>query len=94
MGNAVLLKQLCLVDPAALRLADCGLSQPQDAAAACVARWLAETKSTAEQQQLLHQQQLQVLAERLAVQQLVLASARMQQQVATEQQAVQQLVVG
>jgi hypothetical protein len=33
-------------------------------------------------------QQLQVLAERLAVQQLLLASARMQRQVATEQQAV------
>jgi hypothetical protein len=90
---AVLLKQLCLVDPEARRLVVRDLSQPHGAVAACVARLVAETKSVTEQQQRLDQQQRQVAAERLAVQQLVLAAAGMQRQVAAERQAVQQLVV-
>jgi hypothetical protein len=89
---AVLLKQLCLVDPAAVRLVVSDLSNLQDAAAACVAGWLAETKSVAEQQQRLNEQQRQVAAERLAVQQLVIAAAGMQQQAAAERQAAQELV--
>jgi hypothetical protein len=84
---AVLLKQLCLVDPEAVEGVTSDLQQPTRAAAACVARWLAETKSVAEQQQR------QVAAERLAVEQLLVATAGMQRQVVTERQAVQQLVV-
>jgi hypothetical protein len=74
-NTAVLLKQLCMVDLEAKKLVVSGLSQPQDAAAACVAVWIAETRDATEQQQRLQQQQRQVAAERLAVQQLVVATA-------------------
>jgi hypothetical protein len=89
---AVLLKQLGLVDRAAVKLVVRGLRQPEVAAAACIAEWVAETKSITEQQQRLDQQQRQVAAERLAVQQLVVATAGMQRQVATERQALRQPV--
>jgi hypothetical protein len=94
MENAVvLLKQLCLVDPAAVKLVVSGLPQLQDVAAACVARLVAETKNVTEQQQRLDQQRRQVAAERLAAQQLLFATAGMQQQIAAERPAAQQLLV-
>jgi ankyrin repeat protein len=87
---AVLLKQLCLVDDEAMKLVVTDLPQPQDAAAACVAMWLADTKSVTEQKQRLDQQQREVAAERLAVQQMVVATAGMQRQVAAERQSLTQ----
>jgi hypothetical protein len=93
MNNvAVLLKQLYSIDPAVMLLVVMGLSQFQEAhcTAACVNRWLAETKSVTEQQQRLDQQQRQVAAERLAAQQLLIAVVGMQWQVATERQALRQ----
>jgi hypothetical protein len=90
---AVLLKQLCLVDPAAVEGVVSGLQQPEVAAAACVARWLAETRSIVEQQQQqLDEQQRTVVAERLAAQQLVVAAAGTQRRAAAEQQALEQRV--
>jgi ankyrin repeat protein len=89
----VLLKQLCLVDRAAMRLVVRDLPQPRDAAAACVDRLVAETKNVTEQQQRLGQQQREVTAQRLAAQQLLLAIAGTQQQIAAERQAAQQLLV-
>jgi hypothetical protein len=90
---ALLLKQLGLVDPAAMQRVVRRLRQPHDAAEACIARWIAETKSMDDQQQRLDAQQRQAVAQWLAAQQLVVAVAGMQLQVAAERQAVQQLVV-
>jgi hypothetical protein len=87
---AVLLKQLCLVDAAAVEGVMSDLQQPAGAAAACVARWLAETRSMVEQQQRLDQQQRSIAAERLAVQQLVVAAAGTQRRVAAERLASEQ----
>jgi hypothetical protein len=81
---AVLLKQLCLVDPAAVEGVVSGLQQPSVAAAACVARWLAETRS------ILDQQQRSITAERLAVQHLVVAAAGAQRRAAADRQALEQ----
>jgi hypothetical protein len=87
---AVLLKQLCMVfDPAAVEGVMSDLQQPAAAAAACVARWLAETRSMVEQQQRLDHQQRSIAAERLAVQQLVVAAAGTQRRVAAERQVEQ-----
>jgi hypothetical protein len=84
---AVLLKQLCSVDPAAMQRVFEGLWHTQDVAAACVTRWLVEAKSvTEQQQQQLNQQQRQFAAEPLAVQQLVVAAAGMHRQAPTERQ--------
>jgi ankyrin repeat protein len=90
MENAAVLLKLCLVDPAAVKGVMSGLQQPARAAAACVARWLAETRSLAKQQQRLDQQQRSIAAERLAVQQLVVAAAGTQQRVAAERKALEQ----
>jgi ankyrin repeat protein len=87
---AVLLKQLCLVDPAAVEGVVRNLPQLAGVAAACVARWLAETRSMVEQQQRLDEQQRSIAAERLAVQQLLVAVAGTQQRVAAERQALEQ----
>jgi hypothetical protein len=94
MENAVvLLKQLCLIDPAAVRLVVGDLPQLHEAGAACVARLVADTKNVTEEQQRLDQQQREVTAQRLAMQQLAFAAAGAQRQAAAERQAAQQLSV-
>jgi hypothetical protein len=90
---AVLLKQLCFIDPAAVEGAVQELQQPEAAAAACGSSWLAETMCLAKERQQLDQQRRSLAAERAALQQLCVAVAGMARSVAGERQAMQQLAI-